>query len=213
MKHTWGRLPLRYTEPKEILRELPLGDGERLIVVGDGSNGSYEWAIEKGLHVERFSDVGYGIADVALRDGLTAIYGPSTSYAAPADAFASTIPCARCGGKCVEFTVPNDVWNTVVRRGGKESDDEYLCEACYRIAVERFVRSASGLIVTDTEVDALALHLCESENEHPEGTQNRVLNDGVHSITFKEIAKRRVRVIVNQLAVLRRTDSRAESGK
>ena|SRR3990167_168823 len=48
----------------------------------------------------------------------------------------STIPCARCGGPCVEFTVPNDVWNAVVRLGGKERDDEYMCEACYRRAVE-----------------------------------------------------------------------------
>ena len=36
----------------------------------------------------------------------------------------STIPCARCGGRCIEFTVPNDVWNAVVRRSGEERDDE-----------------------------------------------------------------------------------------
>lgn len=60
-------------------------------------------------------------------------------------------------------------------------------------------RSSPRLSVSDEEVDALALHLCASENEHPEGTQNRFLNDGLHSITFKEIAKRRVRVIVNAL--------------
>ena len=65
-------------------------------------------------------------------------------WSAPPDGVISTIPCARCGGKCIEFTVPNDVWNTVVRRGGKEGDDEYLCEACYRVAVERFVRSATA---------------------------------------------------------------------
>jgi hypothetical protein len=53
----------------------------------------------------------------------------------------SSIPCARCGDSCVEFTVPNEVWNAVVRRGGKEGADEYICEACYRLAVEAFVRS------------------------------------------------------------------------
>lgn len=58
---------------------------------------------------------------------------------------ASTVPCARCGGVCVEFTVPNDVWNTVVRLGGKEGDDEYICEACYRKAVESWVRTVSAI--------------------------------------------------------------------
>lgn len=50
------------------------------------------------------------------------------------------LACARCRGKVKEFTVPNDVWNAVVRRGGPESVGEYLCEACYRHAVEDYVR-------------------------------------------------------------------------
>ena len=69
---------------------------------------------------------------------------PSVPYALPGHRhelvkMGSTIPCARCGGRCVEFMVPNDVWNAVVRLGGKERDDEYMCEACYRRAVEQFV--------------------------------------------------------------------------
>lgn len=54
----------------------------------------------------------------------------------------SEVPCARCGGRVVEFVVPNDVWNSVVRLDGKEGDDEYLCEACYRNAVTAWVRSS-----------------------------------------------------------------------
>ena len=61
----------------------------------------------------------------------------------------SGIPCARCGGSCVEFTVPNDVWNTVIRLGGKERDDEYICEVCYRHAVEDFVRAATLVVPAD----------------------------------------------------------------
>lgn len=82
MKHTWGSLRLRYTEPKEILRELDVDDGVRILVIGDGSSGAYEWAIERGLHVDQHSDVGYGHADIALRDGLIAYYPPQP-YAAP----------------------------------------------------------------------------------------------------------------------------------
>lgn len=54
----------------------------------------------------------------------------------------SEVPCARCGGRVVEFVVPSDVWNSVVRLDGKEGDDEYLCEACYRNAVTAWVRSS-----------------------------------------------------------------------
>jgi hypothetical protein len=52
----------------------------------------------------------------------------------------SEIPCARCGGDVVEFTVPNEVWNTVVRLDAPEGDDEYICEECYRKAVTLWVR-------------------------------------------------------------------------
>lgn len=62
------------------------------------------------------------------------------------------------------------------------------------------LESPSPFFVSDFEVDELALLLCQSENEHPDGEQVRFLNDGQHSLTFKEIAKRRVRVIVNRLA-------------
>lgn len=78
-RRTWGALRLKYTEPTEILRKLDVDEGVRVLVIGDGSNGAYEWAIERGLHVDEHSDVGYGCADIALRDGLIAYYGPSTS--------------------------------------------------------------------------------------------------------------------------------------
>lgn len=43
----------------------------------------------------------------------------------------STIPCCLCGGEVVEFTVPNDIWNLVIRTDGKETDKEYLCLDCW----------------------------------------------------------------------------------
>lgn len=58
-------------------------------------------------------------------------------------------------------------------------------------------------VFSDADVDALALHLCGSENTSPTGTQVRFLDDGMHSVTFLEIAKRRVRVVLNRACEMR----------
>lgn len=71
----WNALRRRYGDTVSILRALDVDDDVRVLVVGDGANGSYDWAIEKKGSVEKHSDVGYGIADVALRDGLIEYYG------------------------------------------------------------------------------------------------------------------------------------------
>jgi len=42
----------------------------------------------------------------------------------------STIPCCKCGGEVVEFSVPNNLWNIVMRKNG-ETDQEYLCFDCW----------------------------------------------------------------------------------
>jgi hypothetical protein len=47
------------------------------------------------------------------------------------DSEPSVIPCAKCGGTVVEFIIPNDIWNFVIRKNGKETDQEYLCEKCW----------------------------------------------------------------------------------
>lgn len=71
----WKNLPLRYTDPIGILRKLEIDDSVHILVIGDGLLGAYEWAIERDGLVEEHSDVGYGCADIALRDGLIAYYG------------------------------------------------------------------------------------------------------------------------------------------
>jgi hypothetical protein len=43
----------------------------------------------------------------------------------------SQIPCSNCGGDVQEFSVPNVVWNNIVRRGSGEADNEYLCVWCF----------------------------------------------------------------------------------
>lgn len=43
----------------------------------------------------------------------------------------SLIPCASCDGEVIEFSIPNDIWNRVIRIDGYESDDEYLCINCF----------------------------------------------------------------------------------
>jgi hypothetical protein len=54
----------------------------------------------------------------------------------------SEVPCARCGGEVIEFSVPSDIWNRVVRLDGHERGDEYLCIGCFFVAL----RKSLGLI-------------------------------------------------------------------
>lgn len=53
---------------------------------------------------------------------------------------ASTIPCQRCGGKCIEFAIPNDIWNAIIRTEGHERDDEYICIECFFDALRKFIQ-------------------------------------------------------------------------
>lgn len=43
----------------------------------------------------------------------------------------SIVPCDRCGGEVIEFSIPNDIWNKVIRTDGRESDNEYICVGCW----------------------------------------------------------------------------------
>jgi hypothetical protein len=43
----------------------------------------------------------------------------------------SSIPCCECGGEVIEFSVPNRLWNTVMRPDGHETDKEYICFSCW----------------------------------------------------------------------------------
>lgn len=51
----------------------------------------------------------------------------------------SEIPCCECGGEVVEFTVPNDIWNSVMRPDGHETDREYLCFDCWYKALRQWM--------------------------------------------------------------------------
>lgn len=78
-------------------------------------------------------------AELALqeRDALAYPYRCS----APLDA----APCLLCGEGVVEFSVPNDLWNAIVRRGGPETDQEYLCISCWYRKVRDFIDSHRSL--------------------------------------------------------------------
>jgi hypothetical protein len=43
----------------------------------------------------------------------------------------SNIPCALCGEEVIEFTIPNDIWNKVMRPDGLETNKEYICINCW----------------------------------------------------------------------------------
>lgn len=50
----------------------------------------------------------------------------------------SSIPCARCNGPVVEFVIPSDIWNAVIRPDGRERDDEHICYDCWLAAIGKF---------------------------------------------------------------------------
>ncbi len=66
------------------------------------------------------------------RDDLSAVVEPCPSVKFIVEVFEkSEVPCAECSGPVHEFSVPDNLWNTVVRTEGKEHDKEYLCLNCF----------------------------------------------------------------------------------
>lgn len=63
----------------------------------------------------------------------------------------SQIPCCKCKGAVIEFSVDNDIWNQVVRHGGCEHDMEYLCVQCFAEACVVFVKRFANSICTEED--------------------------------------------------------------
>lgn len=93
--------------------------------------------LEGALALERAAIVAHEKAWTRLGEGQPA--APPAS----AQRGGEQLKCNRCGVPHAEFVVPSDVWNLVVRLGGPEPDDEYICESCYRDAVAWWVREAA----------------------------------------------------------------------
>lgn len=51
----------------------------------------------------------------------------------------SMIPCCLCGGKVIEFVIPNELWNRVIRIKGREANKEYLCFNCWNNKLTQFI--------------------------------------------------------------------------
>lgn len=75
------RLPLHYADPKRlrVRYDLAVDDGVQVKVICD-DNGTSEWCIERRDSLT-FSDSGYGMAEIALRDGLSVWWGDSVDVA------------------------------------------------------------------------------------------------------------------------------------
>lgn len=75
----------------------------------------------------------------------------------------SIIPCYECGGEVIEFTVPNNIWNFVMRPDGKETNKEYICSDCWykalRIKLEESQRRERAAI-RDLEEIATGADVC-----------------------------------------------------
>ena len=53
---------------------------------------------------------------------------------------ASDTPCSNCNGEVQEFSIPDKVWNKIIRNDGKETDNEYLCIWCFVARVVDWVQ-------------------------------------------------------------------------
>jgi hypothetical protein len=51
----------------------------------------------------------------------------------------SEIPCCLCGNEVIEFSVPNDIWNKVIRKDGKETDKEYIRLTCWYEKLREYI--------------------------------------------------------------------------
>lgn len=72
---------------------------------------------------------------------ITTIETQLAAEKARADGKPSGIPCSDCAGDVVEFTVPNDIWNSVMRPDGKEGDREYLCVSCWYLWLRKHMHT------------------------------------------------------------------------
>jgi len=52
----------------------------------------------------------------------------------------SKVNCCECNGKVIEFSVPNELWNIVMRPDGNETDKEYLCFGCWNKKLLEFIK-------------------------------------------------------------------------
>jgi DNA-directed RNA polymerase subunit RPC12/RpoP len=84
----------------------------------------------------------------------------------------SDIPCCECGGKVEEFTVPNELWNAVMRPDGYETDKEYLCFECWNKRLMRHIAVlAERLKAAQDDAEWLALILRAIRNHREEIAQ------------------------------------------
>jgi len=91
-----ARPQFKYSAPWSDCRIIHEHDcmGTRLLIVGDPDCGCYEWVIIISGKVESHSNDGYGISEVALRDGLISAFkdcfGPPVNSSSPVASLPAT---------------------------------------------------------------------------------------------------------------------------
>ncbi len=65
----------------------------------------------------------------------------------------SDVPCCRCHGPVIEFSIPNELWNIIVRNRGPETNKEYLCLDCFAcVAAEKIDDARHGTKLAESEI-------------------------------------------------------------
>jgi hypothetical protein len=65
----------KYTADSRVLMTIDIDMESELLLVGQPSDACYEWVIVTHGNIQKYSDCGYGISSIALRDGLIAYHG------------------------------------------------------------------------------------------------------------------------------------------
>ena len=83
----------------------------------------------------------------------------------------SQLPCVKCNMKMSEFVIASPDWNTIIRGGGHETDEEYICVACFgKIAADRI----RGLCNQLAAAKAAVLDQNERHKQAMEVLRNRI---------------------------------------
>lgn len=74
-----SEIRFRYTSNVSTLYDIRCDAQNAVLVLGDPDSAAYEWVIMRDNDVTTHSDVAYGSAEIALRDGLIELLGPPQS--------------------------------------------------------------------------------------------------------------------------------------
>lgn len=131
LEHSLARtLKLNYTTPELVFYRIDIDGTNSLLVIGGDGEGAYEWVVLKGGAVEKHSDCGYGMSDIALRDGLIYCFGLP-----PADGYFMKQIAPKTEPAVTPSETPCSRWIAMKDRRPESLRDVLVCSIYDRVSV------------------------------------------------------------------------------